>query len=138
MAFDNFSPDATESEAEALYALVELVRYLRSGEGCPWDREQTAESFAKYSIEEAVEFHEAAASDDDEHAAEECGDLIYTALAAVAAAEDEGRFTLADVVRMARTKLVRRHDHVFGEKKAATAEEAIESWEDIKRREKDG
>lgn len=138
MAFENVQQDPTESEAKALYALVELVRYLRSGDGCPWDREQTTESFAKYSIEEAAEFHEAAAADDDGHAAEECGDLVYTALAAVAAAEDEGRFTLSDVVRTARAKLIRRHDHVFGDKKAATAEEAVDSWEDIKRREKAG
>ncbi len=72
------------------------------------------------------------------HAAEECGDLIYTALAAVAAAESEGRFTLADVVRLAHAKLIRRHAHVFGDNKAATVDEAIASWDEVKRQEKTG
>ena len=124
--------EQVDDEPAALYSLVELVRYLRSEDGCPWDRAQSAAGFARFTVGEAKEFCEATNSGDDEHAAEECGDCLFTIFAAIAAAEDEGRFSLSDVVVHARDKLMRRHAHVFSDEKAATIEEAIESWDKIK------
>lgn len=124
-----------DNEPAALYSLVELVRYLRSENGCPWDRAQSAAVFARFAVDEAKEFCEATSSDDNEHAAEECGDCLFTIFAAIAAAEDEGRFSLADVIAHARDKLIRRHAHVFSDEKAATIEEAIESWDKVKNNE---
>ena len=122
-------------EPAALYSLVELVRYLRSEDGCPWDRAQSAAGFARFAVDEAKEFCDATGSDDNEHAAEECGDCLFTIFAAIAAAEDEGRFTLADVIAYARDKLIRRHAHVFSDKKATTVQEAIDSWDKVKKNE---
>ena len=132
---ENIESEQARDEPAALYSLVELVRYLRSADGCPWDRAQTAAEFARFAVEEAEEFRVAASSDDDAHAAEECGDCLFTILAAIAAAEDEGRFSLAEVVARARDKLIRRHAHVFSDCKATTVREAIESWGKIKNEE---
>ncbi len=132
---EHFGCEEVRSEQAALYSLVELVRYLRSDDGCPWDRSQTASDFAGFAVDEAHEFRDAARSGDNQHAAEECGDCLFTIFAAIAAAEDEGRFSLAEVVRHARDKLIRRHAHVFTDKKAATIEDAVESWDRIKNNE---
>ena len=127
--------EQVNDESAALYSLVELVRYLRSEDGCPWDRAQSAAGFARFVVDEAKEFCDATCSDDNAHAAEECGDCLFTLFAAIAAAEDEGRFSLADVIAHARDKLIRRHAHVFRDEKATTIEEAIESWDKIKNNE---
>lgn len=127
--------EQVDDEPAGLYSLVELVRYLRSEDGCPWDRAQSAAAFARFAVDEAKEFCDATRSDDNDHAAEECGDCLFTIFAAIAAAEDEGRFSLADVIAYARDKLIRRHSHVFSDEKATTIEEAIESWDKVKNNE---
>ena len=125
---------ATESEWHQ--ALIDLARYLRSPEGCPWDREQDALAFAGYSRDEAAEYMEALSSHDTAHMAEECGDTLFTLLASVAAAEAAGLFTYEDVLRQAHEKMIRRHDHVFGDVRAQTSEEAVAAWERVKAEEK--
>lgn len=125
-----------ESEREWHQALINLARYLRSPEGCPWDQKQTALSFARYHIEEGREYVEALEHGDAAHAREECGDALFTLLASVAAAEAEGLFTFESMLQCAHEKMVRRHDHVFGETRAATPEEAIEAWNQAKARER--
>lgn len=118
-----------EEERDWHQALMDLARYLRSPDGCPWDQKQTARSFAEYHIEESAEYIEALDGDDYHHMAEECGDALFTLLASVAAAEAEGLFTYESMLRLAHEKMVRRHDHVFGEEKAQTPEEAMVAWE---------
>jgi len=125
-----------ETEPQWFEALVRLARYLRSPEGCPWDRKQTAKDFARYCREEAEELHEACAAGNDAQILEEWGDTFFCMLAAAAAAEAEGRFTLRDALRAAHDKMIRRHGHVFGEHHADTPEDAIEVWNSIKAREK--
>lgn len=110
-------------------ALMDLARYLRGPDGCPWDRQQSARSFAEFHIEESTEYLEALGGGDRRHMAEECGDALFTLLASVAAAESEGLFTYEDMLRVAHEKMVRRHDHVFGAEKARTPAEAVEAWE---------
>jgi len=125
-----------ETETDWFAALAALARYLRSPEGCPWDRERTALEFAAFCGGETDELREALESGDNHHAEEEYGDCFFTLLACMAAAEAEGRFTLESALARAHEKLVRRHDHVFRANKAATPEEAMASWQQIKEKEK--
>jgi len=121
-----------ETETSWFEALANLARYLRTPEGCPWDREQTAHDFARFTKGEVEELIEALASGDNSHAEEEFGDAFFCLLALAAAAEEEGRFNLHDAFMRAHEKMIRRHDHVFGDTKASTPEEAIAAWEKAK------
>jgi tetrapyrrole methylase family protein / MazG family protein len=116
----------------------ELVRTLR--EQCPWDRVQTHASLSRHLIEEAYELVEAidglAAAGDDEHLVEELGDVLFQVEIHAAIAEQEGRFTMADVARGVHDKLVRRHPHVFGTVAVDGPDAVVVNWEAIKRAEK--
>lgn len=122
-------PHPPEHERDWHQALMELARYLRSPQGCPWDQKQSAASFAQFHVEESREYVEALAGADTAHMAEECGDALFTLLASVAAAEAEGLFTFEEMLEMAHEKMIRRHDHVFGDVRATTPEEAAAAWE---------
>ncbi len=125
-----------QNELEWFEASINLARYLRGPDGCPWDREQTALTFAQYAVKEGDELVEALERQDNRHSEEEMGDTMFVLLASIAAAESEGRFTLASVLERVHEKMIRRHDHVFGETKAQTAEDAIAAWNRIKEEEK--
>ena len=125
-----------QNELEWFEASINLARYLRGPDGCPWDREQTALTFAQYAVKEGDELVEALERQDNRHSEEEMGDTFFVLLASIAAAESEGRFTLASVLERVHEKMIRRHDHVFGETKAQTAEDAIAAWNRIKEEEK--
>ncbi len=123
----------------------ELARVLR--ERCPWDQEQTHRSLVKYLLEETyevVDAIEALDPDDpstDDNLVEELGDLLYQIEFHATIAEQEGRFTLADVAQRVHDKLVRRHPHVFlpegGDAVEVTgADEVVTNWDAIKRVEK--
>lgn len=124
-----------------LVAFHELARRLRRE--CPWDRQQTHQSLTKYLLEETYEVVDALSALDpedprsDEQLLEELGDLLYQIEFHAAIAEQEGRFTMADVARGIHNKLVRRHPHVFGQSSATDAESLTQSWEAIKRAEKE-
>ncbi len=113
--------------------LVELVAYLRSEEGCPWDRRQTMESMIECLKEEAGEVVEAVEAGDMENLREELGDLILQGVFYAQLARERGLFDVEDVLEDLNAKLVRRHPHVFGEAVAENPREAIEHWEDVKR-----
>jgi len=125
-----------DSENEWFGALADLARYLRTPEGCPWDREHNALDFSRFVADEAREYVEALESGDNSHAEEEFGDCLFTLLASAAAAEEEGRFRIANALQRAHDKMVRRHDHVFGESKALSPEDAVNAWNRIKEEEK--
>jgi MazG family protein len=112
--------------------LVQLQARLRAPNGCPWDREQTHASLRTYLIEEAYEVLDAMKSGDDAKFAEEMGDLLLQIVFHSQIATEEGRFTVADVIREVHEKMVRRHPHVFGEKRAKDATEVLRNWEQIK------
>lgn len=116
----------------------EIVRILRSPEGCPWDREQTHQSIRKNLIEETCEVLETIDDDDPEAMCEELGDLLMQILLHSQIAEEEGLFTVEDVIRTLSEKLLRRHPHVFGEMDAKNADEALQNWQAIKAEEKKG
>lgn len=125
-----------QNETEWFEALTALARYLRTPDGCPWDREQGSADFAGFLKGEAEELLEAAQAPDDAHMAEEFGDTFFTLLATAAAAEEEGRFRLVDALEQAHKKMIRRHEHVFGDAIAHTAEDAVRVWEEAKRKER--
>ncbi|MGH7800203.1 MAG: nucleoside triphosphate pyrophosphohydrolase [Thermodesulfobacteriota bacterium] len=116
--------------------LVELSKFLRSPEGCPWDREQTLNTLRTFILEEAHEVIQAIEMNDIEELKEELGDLLYEILFASQICNEEGKFAVEDVVNQLYYKLVRRHPHVFGEEKAKDAEEVVKRWHGEKLKEK--
>src|SRR5689334_19327359 len=120
------------SAGEWFERLVAVQARLRAPNGCPWDREQTHMTLRTYLIEEAYEVVEALESGDDAKFSEELGDLLLQVVFHADIAREEGRFTAADVIQGIHDKMVRRHPHVFGEKRAADAKAVLKSWEKIK------
>lgn len=127
-----------DGEAGWFEALLSLARFLRGPNGCPWDREHTAQEFGADAAEEARELVEAFQKGENAAIEEEFGDALFVLLATAVAAEEEGRFSLASALEKAHAKMVRRHEHVFGGETAATPEDAVASWNRIKAREKNG
>jgi len=117
--------------------LKKLMSYLRSEQGCAWDREQTHKSIRSNLIEEANEAANAIDEDNTEELLEELGDVLMQVFFHADIANDDGNFNFDDIVNATCKKLIRRHPHVFGNKIAITGEEAINFWEDIKHIEKD-
>lgn len=124
------------NESDWFGALAALSRFLRGPEGCPWDREQTARDFAGYAREELDELVEAVDSGNKDHIEEEWGDVFFVLLAAGAAAEHEGLFSIESALARAHEKMIRRHEHVFGGTRAETPEAAVERWNRIKAQER--
>ena len=116
--------------------LHEIVAILRSPEGCPWDREQTHQSIRKNFIEETYEAIEAIDLDDPDGMKEEFGDVILQVLLHSQMEEEDGSFTVYDVIQALNDKLIFRHPHVFGDRDAKNAEEALQNWEQMKAEEK--
>jgi tetrapyrrole methylase family protein/MazG family protein len=129
-----------EPIASEMARLHRLARTLR--EQCPWDREQTHASLVRYLIEETYEVVDALNALDandpttDDALIEELGDLLYQIEFHTTIAEQEGRFSLADVARATHDKLVRRHPHVFGDASATTAGDVVKTWDEIKQAER--
>ena len=128
----------SESLHPELDALIAVMARLRGEDGCAWDREQTHESLLKYLIEESHEFIDAVESGDRDHMVEELGDVLYQVLfhADLGAANPDDPFTIEDVARVTRTKMVGRHPHVFGDVTADTSAEVVANWEKWKATEK--
>ena len=116
--------------------LVAVQARLRAPNGCPWDREQTHQTLRTYLIEEAYEVLEALESGNDAKFAEEMGDLLLQIVFHSQIASEEGRFTVADVIREIHDKMIRRHPHVFGDGEAKTAGDVKRRWDEIKAEEK--
>lgn len=135
-----YIPQLAEPIAGEMARLHRLARTLR--EQCPWDQEQTHASLVRYLIEETYEVVDALNALDAENPStddaliEELGDLLYQIEFHTTIAEQQGRFSLADVARASHDKLVRRHPHVFGDASAATADDVVITWDEIKRGER--
>lgn len=116
--------------------LHQIIKVLRSENGCPWDRAQTKESIRKDIIEEAYELVDAVNRDDEDGMCEESGDMILQAVFMSVFAEERQTFSLQDVVSGICYKLIERHTHIFGADKATSAENALEIWDKNKQKEK--
>ncbi|CAI7989180.1 Nucleoside triphosphate pyrophosphohydrolase, partial [Geodia barretti] len=107
-------------------------------DGCPWDRDQSADSLKHLFLEECYELVEAIEEGDVEKIAEELGDVLFHGASQIQIAEEQGDFSGADVFRQVIEKLVRRHPHVFGDAVVEDPEEAVPRWDQIKRQEMAG
>ena len=116
--------------------LLEIIRLLRSPEGCPWDSVQTHRSIRRGMLEEAYEAAEAIDTGDTALLKEELGDVLMQVVFHADIEKDAGHFTMDDVCDGVVKKLLFRHPHVFGDGQAETAERVGVSWEQLKRQEK--
>lgn len=112
--------------------LVEIVKILRSPEGCPWDKVQTHETIRQDFIEEVYEAVEAIDEKDTEHLKEELGDVLLQVVFHSVLEEEKGNFCLDDAANDVCQKMILRHPHVFGNVKADTPEEVLKNWDAIK------
>ena len=109
-----------------------IVEKLRSPEGCPWDREQTHSSLKKPCIEEAAEvicgINILEETGNPDNLKEELGDLLLQVVMHARIAEEEGYFTMDDVIQGIIDKMVRRHPHVFGDAVVSESGKALTRW----------
>ncbi len=119
-------------KSDNLQKLTQIVAKLCGPRGCPWDRAQTHKSLKPHLLEETYEVLEAIDDGDTEKFKEELGDLLLQVVMHAEFARKRGKFSLPDVAKTITEKLVRRHPHVFGKKKARNADEAWKNWEQIK------
>lgn len=119
-----------------------IIQKLRSENGCPWDREQTHESLRPCMIEEAYELISSIRiyqeTGSPENLREELGDVLLQVAMHSEIAEEEGLFTMEDVIQEVAEKMIRRHPHVFGQIQVENSNEVLRNWEEIKRGEKEG
>ena len=117
--------------------LIDIIRHLRSPEGCPWDKKQTHKSLKPLTIEELAELHDAIDNKDIPNIREELGDLLMHIVFHSIIAEENNEFNFDDVAKEVSEKMIRRHPHIFGDKnKPDTAEEVVTLWQEIKAEEK--
>jgi tetrapyrrole methylase family protein/MazG family protein len=116
--------------------LLNIMKLLRSPQGCPWDREQTHQSIRNNFLEEAYEAVEAIDTNDPVLLQEELGDVLLQIVFHSRLEEEKGGFQFSDVVDGIAKKLVLRHPHVFGDCTVKNSEEVLLNWEAIKKKEK--
>jgi MazG family protein len=116
--------------------VVSIMARLRGPGGCPWDREQTFDSIKPYTLEETYEVLEAIDNRDWDELPGELGDLLLQVLFYSQMAQEDGRFSIADVLERLSTKLINRHPHVFGNVRAETSADVLRNWEALKAEEK--
>jgi MazG family protein len=124
------------STGELFERAVSIMARLRGPGGCPWDREQTLDSIKPYTLEETYEVLEAIDNRDWDELRGELGDLLLQVLFYAQMAEEENRFSIADVLERLSTKLIHRHPHVFGDVTAETSADVLRNWEALKADEK--
>lgn len=116
--------------------LIALIKTLRGDEGCPWDRQQTARSMAVHLVEEVYEAVDAIQAGEPGAVREELGDVLFHIFFIAALFAEQGHFDIRDVIRTSTAKMIRRHPHVFGEERVASADEVRVRWRRIKQHEK--
>ncbi len=124
------------TEPRTIAALLEIMARLRAPDGCPWDHQQTFETIAPHTIEEAYEVADAIARNDMPGLQDELGDLLFQAVYHAQMAQEIGAFSFSDVVASICTKMIRRHPHVFGDTEIANAEAQTLAWDAYKARER--
>ncbi len=117
--------------------LLEIMEKLRSEDGCPWDREQTHESIKRSIMEEGYELIEAIDGKNPEKMADESGDLLLQVVFHAQIGKEQGEYDISDVTDAICKKLIHRHPHVFGDAKAENSDEVLDSWDQIKRQDRE-
>ena len=124
------------STGERFERAVSIMARLRAPGGCPWDREQTFDSIKPYTLEETYEVLEAIDNRDWDELKGELGDLLLQVLFYSEIAQEQGTFSIDDVLDRLSNKLIDRHPHVFGNVKAETSSDVLRNWEALKAEEK--
>lgn len=119
-----------------IQSLIDLITALRGEKGCPWDRKQTPSTLTVYLIEEMFELVEAINTNDADGVLEELGDVLFQLLFVAHMYQQDGRFSLEQVLDRIIQKMIRRHPHVFGSEKVDSAGDVKEQWRRIKQQEK--
>ena len=115
---------------------IDIMAFLRSDSGCPWDRVQTHASLRKNMIEEAYEAVDAIDSGNPERLCDELGDVLMQVVLHAQLAMEKGQFTFDDVVTAISRKMISRHTHIFGDDHAETPDQVVDTWEKNKLKEK--
>src|SRR4051794_521817 len=124
---------APPAELPPMERLLAIMARLRDpADGCPWDQEQTFETIAPYTVEEAYEVADAVERDDLSDLRDELGDLLLQVVFHSRMAEEQGAFAFDDVARAINDKMVRRHPHVFADETYASLAHQKEGWEQLK------
>jgi tetrapyrrole methylase family protein/MazG family protein len=118
--------------AKHLDEFIATIGRLRAPDGCPWDREQTHDSLARYLLEETYEVLEAIQSGDPAKLKEELGDLFLQIALNAQVAKDCGDFDIEDVARTINEKMIKRHPHVFATANVTSAKDVVKQWADLK------
>lgn len=125
-----------EAQLKAFEKILDIMDELR--EKCPWDRKQTIESLRPLTIEETFELSDAITKNDYHNISKELGDILLHIIFYAKIGEEQGRFSIVDVIEELSNKLIYRHPHVFSDTKVKDAGEVIANWEQLKTKEKDG
>lgn len=120
----------------SLEAFQEVVARLRAPDGCPWDREQTHQSLRMYLLEETYEALEALDAGDTRGMREEFGDLLLQILLHAQIGVEEGEFSMGEIIETIKTKIIRRHPHVFGDLDVSGVPGVLRNWQRLKEEER--
>ena len=123
------------SDADGLLA---VLRRLRAPDGCPWDRKQTRESLSRHLAGETAELLDAIDRNEPADICDELGDVLMNIFLQILVAEEKGEFTSTDVWKSVIDKMIRRHEHIFGDAVAETPEDVTRIWLEVKKRERAG
>lgn len=115
--------------------LVDICERLLAPNGCPWDREQTLFTLQPYLLEETHELIEAIDAQNPAKISEELGDVFYALIFIAKLNEKIGGRELPHSMDQVAEKLIRRHPHIFGDKKISSTEDVLKNWEEIKKQE---
>ena len=126
-------PQSALASPSDFHSFEEIIKTLRSKEGCPWDREQTHESLTSYIIEEAYEVVDAIEKGDLKGLCEELGDVLLQIVLHAQIALEEDEFTMGEIIKGVSEKMIRRHPHVFSQ--TDLPEDLLVQWDEIKKQE---
>ena len=115
---------------------IDIVRELRSENGCPWDKEQSPDSLKRYLLEETQETIEAINNNNQQHIKDELGDILYVMVLLAQIHDEVNSFDIGDVIDSITDKMIRRHPHVFNDEKIETVAELRKKWLEIKNMER--
>lgn len=128
--------DDSEKAGQKFKQLVHILDTLRGEGGCPWDQEQDEKSITGYFLEEAYELIDAVNSGDAQSLAEELGDVLMEVVFLARIFKEKNEFSISDVLVRINQKMIRRHPHVFAQKKTKTSKRILEEWHCQKKEEK--
>lgn len=122
------------TDGKEIKHLLEVMDRLLGADGCPWDREQTHHSLARYLLEETYEVLEAIQTENMDELKEELGDVLLQVVFHAALAEREKLFTFGQVAESISQKMINRHPHVFAAMDLKTSDDVMSHWEGFKKR----